>query len=98
MPTRWLPLLQRIHHEINIALWASLTAMLIMFVIFVAPNIKEAQAKQQSVFHAEVSAENDHYCRRWRFRAGTNDYRSCLDDLWQLRKSIAERLEQDQWF
>lgn len=95
MPSRWLPLLQRIHTEINMALWASLIALLAMLAIFVAPDMHAIQTRQQSILNAKISAENDHYCRRWGFTAGTTEYRSCLDDLWQLRQSIADQAAQD---
>jgi hypothetical protein len=80
------------------ALWALLTAGLVMFAFLVLPNVSAVQAKQQALLHAKLSSENDWYCRRWNFKPSTNQYRSCLDDLWQLRGSIANRLAQDQLF
>jgi hypothetical protein len=81
----------RLHVEINLALWSGLIAALIMFGLFVAPNMKALQADWQAARAAELSSENDSYCRRWRFVPGTHDYRSCLDDLHALRSSIEKR-------
>jgi hypothetical protein len=83
-----MPLIRHLHFEINLALWSGLVAFLIMFTVFVAPNLRAYQAAYEAVRASEISSENDMYCRRWNFIAGTNAYRSCLDDLHTLRKSI----------
>jgi hypothetical protein len=92
MSEKWMPLLvRRLHFEINLLLWSGLIAFLIIFGLFMAPNIRAYQAAYEAVRASELSAENDVYCRRWNFVRGTNPYRSCLDDLHSLRKSIEKR-------
>lgn len=83
------PLLQRLHTELNKALWAGLTAALIFFGAVTLPHIKENQAAYRLAEETEISAGNDLYCRRWNFVPGTQAYRACLDDLTTLRASIA---------
>jgi hypothetical protein len=87
----WISLARRLYDEAHIALWAGLVAFLIMFGLFVAPNLRATQAAWQAHKDAELSAENDMLCRRWNFVPGTNAYRSCLDDLQMLRASIDKR-------
>lgn len=92
MPEKWMQLIRRLHFEINLALWSGLIAFLVVFGLFVAPKIKASQAAWQAARAAELSSENDMYCRRWHFVPGTAAYRSCLDDLHALRSSIENRL------
>jgi hypothetical protein len=91
MSKNWMPLIRRLHFEIHLAFCSGMVALLIMFALFVAPNIRAYQAAYEAVRASELSSENDMYCRRWNFIAGTNAYRSCLDDLHTLRKSIENR-------
>lgn len=95
MPLNWMPLMRRMHHEINTALWACLIAALVFFTVFTFPHIKERQAAYEANVAAEISAENDAYCRRFNLVPVTDAYRSCLDDLQRLRMSIAKRIAAD---
>jgi hypothetical protein len=92
MPKLWIPVIRRALFEINVALWSGLIAALCVFGLFIAPNIKDYQAAYEAERAAEASSENDLYCRRWHFVPGTDAYRSCLDDLHALRKSIENKL------
>jgi hypothetical protein len=85
-------LFRRLHFEINLALWSGLIAFLIVFGLFVAPNVRAYQAAYQASKASEQSSQNDMYCRRWNFVPGTEAYRSCLDDLYALRMSIENKL------
>ena len=94
----WMLIIRRAHFEINVALWSGLTAALCIFGLFIAPNIRNYQAAYEAEKATEISFENDQYCRRWHFAPGTDAYRSCLDDLHALRKSIENRLEAENAF
>jgi hypothetical protein len=87
--------LQRLHSQINIAFWSLFVAFSITFFAFLLPHVRAAQASHLAAVDAEISAENNRYCGHWGFHPGTNEYRSCLDDLQQLRASIRKRLEDD---
>ncbi len=91
MLEKWMPLIRRMRFETNLMLWSGLIGFLIVFGLFVAPNIMAYQAAYEAVRTSELSSENDIYCRRWNFVPGTSAYRSCLDDLHTLRKSIENR-------
>jgi hypothetical protein len=84
--------LQRLHGQTNRALWGALTAFLIFFGVAVLPHIRENQAAYRVAQDADISAESDAYCRRWKFVPSTNDYRSCLEDVAALRASIQTRI------
>jgi hypothetical protein len=90
-----MPIIRRLHFEINLALWSGLIAILMMFSLFVAPNIRATQAAYEAARASQASSENDMYCRRWNFTPGTVPYRSCLDDLLTLRASIEKRLAEE---
>ena len=92
MPGLWILIIRRACFEINVALWSALIAALCIFGLFIAPNIRNYQAAYEAESAVERSSENDLYCRRWHFAPGTEAYRSCLDDLHALRKSIENRL------
>ncbi len=99
MPEKWMLLVRRLQFETNLLLWSGLIAFLVTFGLFLGPNIRAYQAAFEAVRASELSSENDMYCRRWNFVPGTNAYRSCLDDLHTLRKSIENRAaaENDFW-
>jgi hypothetical protein len=98
MAKQWMPIIQRLHFQINLMLWSGLVAFLIVFGLFFAPNIRANQAAWQITRAAEISSENDVYCRRWNFTPSTDEYRSCLDDLHGLRNSIEKRSAEDMDF
>jgi len=83
---------RRVQVETSRALWAALTATLIFFTVFTLPHIRENQTAYRIAHEAEISAENDAYCRRWNFAPGTDVYRSCLNDVIALRASIKKTL------
>jgi hypothetical protein len=93
-----MPIIQRLHFEVNLLIWSGVVSFLIVFGLFVALNIRANQAAWQAARAAEVSSENDVYCRHWNFNPGTDEYRSCLDDLHGLRKSIEKRFVEDNEF
>lgn len=72
--------------------------MMIFFTAFTFPHIRENQKAYRAAETAAISAENDAYCRQWRFAPGTVLYRSCLDDLITLRASVQKRLADEYEF
>jgi hypothetical protein len=98
MAAKPLPVIERLHTEVNTALWAGLTAFLIFFSVVTLPRIEQNQAAYRVAQATEISAENDSYCRHWKFLPGTDVYRSCLDDLQTLRNSIEKRVLEDYEF
>jgi hypothetical protein len=98
MLKQWMPPIGRVYDQINTALWGGLIAFLLFFAVVVLPHVKKDQAAYEAGVAAEISAENDSYCRRFRFVPATDAYRSCLDDLQRLRMSIEKRVAADYEF
>jgi hypothetical protein len=90
-----MPLIQRVYEEINSALWCGLLAVVPLSAVVVLPHVTEATAAYEAKVRAEISAENDNYCRRFQLVPATEAYRSCLDDLQRLRKSVEKRVTAD---
>ena len=95
MSLRSMHLIQRVYEHINTALWGGLVAALLFFAVVVLPHVQKGRAAYEAQVKAQVSAENDTYCRRFQFVPGTQGYRSCLDDLQSLRKSVEKRIAAD---
>jgi hypothetical protein len=85
-------IIRRLYHEVHTALWAILIAFLFFFPTVVLPQIKNSRAAYEAQLSAEISAENDFYCRRFGMQPGTLAYRSCRDDLRLLRASVEKRV------
>ena len=98
MAVKPLPIIQRVHTDVNKALWTGLITVLIFFAVFTLPHIEQNQAAHRAAEAAEILTENDAYCRHWNFVPGTNAYRSCLDDVQTLRASIEKRLNEEYEF
>ena len=73
-------------------------AFFLFFTVVVFPYVKKNQAAYEAGVAAEISAENNSYCRRFRFVPATDAYRSCLDDLLRLRISVEKRVAADYEF
>jgi hypothetical protein len=98
MRAEFLVMIQRAYDEVHTALWGALVAFLLFFPVAMLPQIKAGRAALDAQVASEISAENDSYCRRFRFVPSTPDYRSCLDELQRLRSSIEKRIAADYEF
>lgn len=87
-----------IYDTVHIALWASLSAALIMFAAFGLPQA----LKGEKVFEAQrahaIESEDAFYCRRWGMAPGSGRHQMCMSDLERLRASVAQRLADDSDF
>ena len=91
-------MIQRAYEEVHTALWGALVAFLLFFPVAMLPQIKAGRAALEARVASEISAEDDSYCRRFRFVPSTPGYRSCLDELQRLRSSIERRMAADYEF
>lgn len=96
--TRIRSLVQRGYDSIHLALWSLLIAGVICFVAFVVPNLPKARTLYEAQRAAQIEAEHDFYCRRWRMVPGTETYRGCMSDLQQFRHSVEQRLVDESLF
>ena len=64
-------LLDRLYEHVELAMWASLVAGLIVFALFVVPGIPAAQHRIEVARSAAFEHQCDFYCARWGMPAGT---------------------------
>jgi len=88
----------RIYDAIELALWASLIAGLVVFALFVVPGMPAAQQRSAAARAAEFEHACDFYCSKWGMPSGTHRHEQCMADLKQFSRAIAKRLEEDNPF
>ena len=89
-------ILQRLHSEIELALWAGLLAFLAWFVLFVVPHMPEASARAESQRLHETEAMDNLYCEKFGSAQGTPQRQQCLLNLGAYRAQIIQRMLADQ--
>jgi len=91
-------LLDRLYEHVELAMWASLVAGLIVFALFVVPGIPAAQHRIEVARSAAFEHQCDFYCARWGMPAGTPRHAQCMTDLRQFRESVVKTLAEDEPF
>jgi len=92
------PLVGRIYTGIELALWASLIAGLVVFALFIVPGIPAAQQHSVALRAAEFERECAFYCSKWGMPPGTRRHEHCMSDLKRFSRAIAKRVEKDDLF
>jgi hypothetical protein len=82
----------KIYDYVNIALWATLTAFILYFAAFVAPNVPEARAQAERLRIQEIASEYNHYCQKWGMPTGTPSNPQCVLDLQAFRAKVEKRI------
>src|SRR5262245_57611919 len=77
--------------NIELALWAALSAFTICFVLFVAPNLPEAARSVASERAFRAAEDNRGYCEKWGMKRGTREHARCTADLYELRRKIGQQ-------
>ena len=83
-------IVRQVYDWIEFALWAGLTAFVIYFVIFIAPNVPEIARRAESIRAMNNAAENSSYCEKWGMKRGTHEHTLCAMDLQEFRKKIEQ--------
>ncbi|HEV2629181.1 MAG TPA: hypothetical protein VGV41_11095 [Pseudolabrys sp.] len=92
------PLVGRIYDGIELALWASLIAGLVVFALFILPGIPAAQQRNAAARAAAFEHECDFYCSKWGMPADTRQHARCMSDLKQFSRAVIKRIEDDDQF
>lgn len=87
--------LLRIYDQVNLALWAALTAFLIFFALVIVPQMPHHQADAQAARAAAREREDAFYCKRWGLAHGSEKFSKCMTDLIELRRSIDTQFSED---
>ena len=82
----------RVHTNIEIALYATLFAFVVYFIIFVLPNLPEIQAQNARVRVEEIGAENASLCEKLSIKPGADGYNQCLLDVGEVRWKVEKRI------
>ena len=91
MSTKFWEVARRIHHNVEVALAATLFAVVIYLAIFVFPKMPEMQAQYARVRAQEISVENDLLCEKLSIKRGTDKYNQCLLDVGAFRLKVETR-------
>jgi hypothetical protein len=86
-----LAMVQSIYDYVHLALWATLAAFALFFLVFIAPRLPEDAARAERLRIQEISQENEDYCAKWQMGLGTKMHNQCLLDLQELRWKIQKR-------
>ena len=87
--------LRRVYDEVHLALWAMLTAFVVYFVVFVAPNLPRIHARAQSLRALAAAAEQISACNNLGIGPKSRMYDRCIANLRQYRAHIERQLADD---
>jgi hypothetical protein len=82
----------RLYINVEVALWATLLAFVIYFIVFINPKMHEIWAQNERVRVQEIAAESSLYCEKFGMKVGTENYRQCLLDLGEFRMKVEQRI------
>jgi hypothetical protein len=91
MSTRFWEIARRIHRNVELALWATLFAVVIYLTIFVLPKLPEIHAHNAIVRVQEISAESAWLCEKLNIKRGSDRYNQCLLDVGEFRGKVERR-------
>ena len=91
MSTKFLEIARRIHHNVEVALTATLFAFVIFFSIFSLPRMPEIQAQYARIRVSEINAENASLCEKLNIKHGTDKYNQCLLFVGEFRAKVEQR-------
>lgn len=84
--------LRRVYDEVHLALWAALTAFVVYFAAFVAPDLPRIHARAQTLRAQAAAAEQNSACANLGMGPKSPMYDRCIADLQQYRAHIEQQL------
>ena len=88
---------QSIYDYVHLALWATLAAFVLFFLVYTLPRLPEATRRAEAFRIQEISQENENYCAKWQMGLGTKMHDQCISDLqelrWKAQNRFADRLD-----
>src|SRR5262245_59605246 len=95
MSTKFLEVVRRVHHNVEVALGATLFAFVMYFLIFWLPRMPEIQAQNARIRVNEINAENVAFCEKLNIKHGTEKYNECLLVVGEFRVKVEQRAYDD---
>jgi hypothetical protein len=83
---------RRVYDNVEAALWATLLAFVIYFIVFTLPNMRRISEQNEIAQLQEIAAENASYCEKFGMIAGTENFNHCLLDLGEFRMKVENRM------
>lgn len=84
-------LVREAYDIIHLALWSALAAFVIIFFVFVWPDLPAIQREIAARQHLAEEQEVNDLCVKWGLKLQTPAHTSCAIDLRQYRTRIEER-------
>ena len=91
MSTKFLEVVRRIHHNVEVALGATLFAFVMYLFVFWLPHLPEIQAQYARIRVSEINAENAAFCEKLNIKHGTEKYNECLLFVGDFRMKVQQR-------
>ena len=91
-PNNGSALSMKIYHNVHLALWATLAAFVVCFILFIAPKLPEAYAQAERLRMQEIAAEHESYCAKLRMGLGAEMHDQCILDLQEFRTKVENRI------
>ncbi len=85
------PLAKKICDNVHLALWATLTAFVLWFVMFVAPDLPAIHARAAALQARETAAEQDSTCGKMGMGPQSPMYDRCIAGLEDYRARLEQR-------
>lgn len=90
--SRTMIIVRQVYDWVETALWAGITSFVIVFVIYIAPNVPEMARRAEATRAMNNAAENSAYCEKWGMKRRTHEHVLCTMDLQGFRKKIEQDL------
>src|SRR5262245_60729157 len=84
-------IVSRVYDHVEIALWATLFAFVIYFIVFTMPNVAETQAQRERIRMQENAIQDAAFCEKLDIKRGNTKYDQCLLDMGQFRFNVEKR-------
>lgn len=84
-----------LHSEVECALWATLLAGVLFFVVVVAPGIPAAQRRAAAAEAVQFISQCSQYCEKWGLPRGSLRHAACMQDLKQFRTEIEAKIDDE---
>jgi hypothetical protein len=88
---RTMAVVRVVYHQVEMALWAALTAFVLWFAVFVAPKLPALQAAAERSRIEQIAHEDETYCAKWHMGPESAMHSQCVADLEALRAQIEDQ-------
>lgn len=88
---RAMAVVRRVYDEVHLALWATLTAFIVYFAAFVAPDLPRIHARAERLQAQQAAAEQVSTCGKLGMGPGTVMYDRCISGLRRYRSHIEQQ-------